>query len=237
MNVLIPLGGLGTRFQKEGYSRPKPFVRVLAKEMILWVIDSLKLSDEDTLIIVYNPFHDDCMQNLMLNLVKKLHPEILFVELSGATRGAAETVLIGLQSLPSNILERPCMLCDGDCFFTVDIIKSYREVSHKYNATFTFIDTQPTPMYSYVTLKSGTNKEVMDIKEKVKISDYANAGCYCFMNGSQLAIYCKKIIEDNLRQSNQEGVGEFYTSGVIKEMLNDNIPCQMILINVSKSYI
>ena len=25
--------------------------------------------------------------------------------------------------------------------------------------------------------------DVQDIKEKVKISDYANTGCYCFKNG------------------------------------------------------
>ena len=37
MNIIIPLGGLGSRFQTEGYARPKPFVRVLGKEMILWV--------------------------------------------------------------------------------------------------------------------------------------------------------------------------------------------------------
>ena len=43
MNVIVPLGGLGTRFQNEGYNRPKPFVRVLGKEMILWVLDSLNL--------------------------------------------------------------------------------------------------------------------------------------------------------------------------------------------------
>eukprot|EP00971_Amphidinium_carterae_P289101 5740278-Amphidinium_carterae.1 len=31
MNVIVPLGGLGTRFQNQGYMRPKPSVRVLGK--------------------------------------------------------------------------------------------------------------------------------------------------------------------------------------------------------------
>ena len=52
MNIIIPLGGLGSRFQNEGYSRPKPFVRVLGKEMIKWVIDNLKIGPEDALVIV-----------------------------------------------------------------------------------------------------------------------------------------------------------------------------------------
>jgi hypothetical protein len=44
MNVIVPLGGLGMRFQNEGYTRPKPFVRVLGKEMILWVLGALSPS-------------------------------------------------------------------------------------------------------------------------------------------------------------------------------------------------
>ena len=52
---MIPLGGIGSRFQKEGYKYPKPFVKVLGKEMILWVVDSLALAPEDTLVVVYNP--------------------------------------------------------------------------------------------------------------------------------------------------------------------------------------
>lgn len=56
MNVVIPLGGVGSRFQKEGYyQRPKPFIPVLGKPMLRWVTDNLELNPDDTLIIVYNP--------------------------------------------------------------------------------------------------------------------------------------------------------------------------------------
>ena len=55
LTVMIPLGGIGSRFQKEGYTKPKPFVSVLGKPMILWVLDSLKLSPQDALVVVYNP--------------------------------------------------------------------------------------------------------------------------------------------------------------------------------------
>ena len=55
LTVMIPLGGIGSRFQKEGYTAPKPFVSVLGKPMILWVLESLKTRDDDQLVIVYNP--------------------------------------------------------------------------------------------------------------------------------------------------------------------------------------
>jgi GTP:adenosylcobinamide-phosphate guanylyltransferase len=47
MNVIIPLGGVGSRFSSEGYARPKPLIRVLGTEMIFWVLDSLTVTPED----------------------------------------------------------------------------------------------------------------------------------------------------------------------------------------------
>lgn len=55
---------------------------------------------------------------------------------------------------------------------------------------------------------------ITDIKEKVKISDLANSGCYCFASGTSLAKYCEYVISQALTQQSQNGVGEFYTSGV-----------------------
>lgn len=53
---MVPLGGVGSRFQQEGYlTRPKPFIPVLGKPMIRWVCDNLSLSAEDHLVVIYNP--------------------------------------------------------------------------------------------------------------------------------------------------------------------------------------
>ena len=129
INVLIPLGGLGTRFQKEGYlTRPKPFVRVLGKEMILWVLDNLKLRSDDGLVLVFDPSWMS-MGVFMSEIVGEKYPQATFVELGGPTRGAAETVLLGLRGLPSSIRSRPTLLADGDTFYTADVVGRFREVS------------------------------------------------------------------------------------------------------------
>ena len=215
---MIPLGGIGSRFQKEGYKYPKPFVRVLGKEMILWVVDSLKLRKEDSLVVVYNPSFLD-MRELMEMVVQHV-PGTILVELPGPTRGAAETVRIGLEGLSASQRSRPTMLVDGDAFYTVDIVSMYRAISDKAGGSFCFRDTQPKPIYSYVTVGSD-GKQITSIKEKVKISDWANTGCYCFRDGQQLLKYCAQIIERGETQLSQDMKGEFYTSGVIKAMLDD----------------
>jgi capsule biosynthesis phosphatase len=133
--------------------------------------------------------------------------------------------LIGLNSINKKLLNNKCILFDCDTFYHVNIIDIYRE--QKENAIFCFKDIQDKPIFSYVTFDE--EKIIIDIKEKIKISDYANTGCYCFKNGSLLKEYCEKIIDKNIREKN-----EFYTSCVIKEMLQDGHKFISNIINYSE---
>ena len=147
MTVMIPLGGIGSRFQKEGYTKPKPFVSVLGKPMILWVLDCLKLGPNDSLVVIYNP---GWMSPKYWDAVRSRYPKLILVELPGPTRGAAETVLIGLRGIPKRLRSQPVMLVDGDCFYEEDIVSKYRAVSANAGGVFCFNDTQPKPIYSYI---------------------------------------------------------------------------------------
>ena len=203
MNIIIPLGGLGERFKKDGYTQPKPLINIFGKPMIFYVIDNLCLKKEDNLILIYNKeLNKYCFDTILKNKYKK----IILVELNKQTEGAAETILIGLDSINKELLNNKCVLLDCDTFYTVDILNTYRE--QKCNATFCFKDNQEKEIFSYI--KFDENKMINDIKEKRKISDYANTGCYCFINGNILKKYCSKIIEKNIREKN-----EYYTSCVI----------------------
>ncbi|EOH2469895.1 lipopolysaccharide biosynthesis protein, partial [Campylobacter jejuni] len=37
MNIVIPMAGLGSRFAKAGFDKPKPFMDVLGKPMVVRV--------------------------------------------------------------------------------------------------------------------------------------------------------------------------------------------------------
>ncbi len=41
INVVIPMAGLGSRFAKAGYEKPKPFINVGGKPMIARVLENL----------------------------------------------------------------------------------------------------------------------------------------------------------------------------------------------------
>jgi NDP-sugar pyrophosphorylase family protein len=63
MNIIIPLGGKGERFQKNGFTSPKPLIKIFDKEMILYVLDNLNLSVDDKLFIIYYNVNADIFEN------------------------------------------------------------------------------------------------------------------------------------------------------------------------------
>jgi capsule biosynthesis phosphatase len=236
LTVMIPLGGIGSRFQKEGYVKPKPFVSVLGKPMILWVIDSLKLGPQDALVIVYNPAW---MSPKYWEAVTALYPRLQLVELPGATRGAAETVLIGLQGLSKALRDQPVMLVDGDCFYEEDIVATYRAIAPSSNGVFYFVDTQPKPIYSYIVFEPSTRR-IGQVKEKVKISDHANTGCYCFSKGSELLSQCQALLDAGATQTGNlstHTVGEYYTSGVIAQMIAEGATFTALQIDPTRMHV
>lgn len=210
MNIIIPLGGTGERFKKENYALPKPLIKVLGKEMILHVIQNLNLNNDDVIHIIYN---SELEQYGFTDLLHRCDIKLNLIKLNKRTEGASETILYGLSTFNDEKLKKKCVLIDGDTFYTKDILSIYR--TQYDNAVFAFDDDQDNPIFSYITFNE--NGIINEIKEKCKISNYANTGCYCFKSGLLLKEYCEKIISRNIRQN-----GEYYTSCVIDLMIREN---------------
>jgi len=221
INVLIPLGGLHSRFSNNGYLLPAPLVRIFGREIILWTLSNIRLTAEDDLMIVYNPQFLD--KHILEGIVKKLHPrahfaEIKFGYLSSTSRGPIDTILMGLRQLPVGKRNRPTICMDGDGHFTMDVTSLYRPIAELgEGAILSYNDVSPKPLYSYVEF-SGPNRHVTKIREKEKISDWANTGTYCFPNGVHLQTWIEKLLRET---PNDEKGGQYalYSSNVISMMM------------------
>jgi capsule biosynthesis phosphatase len=212
MNIIIPIGGVGLRFQQEGYTRPKPLINVLGRSMIFHVIDGLKLSPDDTIHIIYN---GDLDKYGFKDEIYHHNPKIKLFKIEQRTRGAAETVLVGLQQFNEIELNKRIVTVDCDTFYVYDVLNKFRGQTD--NAVFCFVDTLDDPIYSYVSVQG--HSLISDIKEKERISNYANTGCYCFESGKMLKEYCEKIMFDY--ENGIHAQKELFMSGVIKRMLDD----------------
>lgn len=203
MNIIIPLGGKGTRFAAS-HSVSKPLIEINGKSMIETVIDCLNISLEDNLYIFYNNRLD--LNNLKLH---KYNPILIAIP---DTLGAAETLLYGLDHVNN---DNPLLVIDCDTCYRQDIILMCKNSDNKNLVFYTYND-ETIPIYSYICINN--NNIITDIAEKHKISNNANTGAYAFSNAKLLKNYCNIVLSNNLFMN-----GEPYTSCVIKQMLLNSI--------------
>jgi len=221
MNIIIPLCGIGKRFTDAGYELPKPLIQVFDKHMICHVLDNLVLNENDKIFIIYHHSLDEYQFSKIIN---SLYPHINLIPIFRRTDGAAETILFGISTILNMQMTSslPCLLIDCDTIYNTNIIKKLRNIST--NAVIYFEDTDSKPIYSYITLND--KNDILDIKEKEKISNFANTGAYYFKDIYDLQEGCSYICKNNVRFKN-----EYYTSCVIKYLLTLSKPFKGIKIN------
>lgn len=226
MIIIIPLGGTGQRFKKNGYELPKALIEVDGISILYYLLMNLNLKNVKFVYIPYNKEYKN--YNFELKLENRF-PEIefKFLCLEEDTRGAAETLNIALKNLDAFHLDCPILSLDSDSFYKVDVIEKWNGK----NCVFSIIDKEDDAKYSYVLIDNINNQCIIDIKEKVKISDYACTGAYGFESVDVLIKFTDLMIENNSMQKN-----EFYTSGVIKMMIEKNHNFKNMMIN-SKDFI
>ena len=208
MNIIIPLGGKGERFSKNGFIKPKPLINIFDKCMIDYLLENLKISNNDKIFIIYNEKLDEFGFE---EYIKNKYSLIKLIKLVNDTKGAVETLSIGIDHILNNYdYHKKCLILDCDTFYTQDI----RDIFDKSNDNMVFFTKkyEKDPIYSYIEL----NDEfvIINIKEKEKISDNANTGAYAFIDIKILYNYCKHVLDNNITFNNEP-----YTSCVISEMI------------------
>ena len=206
MIILIPIGGVGQRFKDSGYKEPKALIRLYGKTIISHLLDNLNTENIDYIFIPYNKEYSNYRFE---DLLTEQYPEIRFRFhcLKEDTRGAADTIRVAIGALNEQ-RNVPVLCLDCDAFYHCDITAKWNGG----NCVFSFKDSGENPVFSYVEV-SGENK-ITDIREKEKISDSACSGAYGFESINELSENAAKIIDGGITQKS-----EFYTSGVIKQML------------------
>lgn len=204
MNIFIPLGGEGKRFSKYGYSTPKPLIKVNKKEIIFWLLDSLTISNDDNIFILAN---QSLRKTKIDKIIKKKYPKIKISFLNKKTNGPLETFYLFLKN-NSKILNKELLILDSDISFKKDIIKASKKLD--YSTIFYKKNYEKKPIYSYIRMKS--NKNIIQIKEKQKISNNIGIGSYYFNN--------LKIIFKILKKTKFKTKRELYISSIYKILIN-----------------
>jgi HAD superfamily hydrolase (TIGR01509 family) len=208
MNVLIPMAGAGSRFEKAGYTFPKPLIDVRGKPMIQWVVDNLNVEAKYIFIVQRSHFEKYNLKETLSNFC----PNNEIVQIDGITEGAACTTLLAKQYIDR---DEPLIIANSDQFVEWDSDEFiYSCSASDLDANIlTFNSTHPK--WSYAKLND--LGFVTEVAEKKPISDLATVGIYYWRKGSDYVKYADQMIDKNIRVNN-----EFYVCPVFNEAIQDN---------------
>ena len=89
MNIVIPMAGLGSRFQTAGYTFPKPLIEVWGEPMISVVVKNLNLQGQYIFLVQKEHYKKYNLEKLL----SMIAPGCKIIQIDGITEGAACTVL------------------------------------------------------------------------------------------------------------------------------------------------
>lgn len=208
VNIVIPLAGLGTSFQKAGYSFPKPVIDINGKPMIQAVIENLKPVNEHRFVLICRDEHYE-QYALYQTFANATGGNYEVVRLSSTTRGAACTVLTASDYINN---EEELIIANADQLIDVrldDFIEFARKEKLD-GAMMTFNSNHPRWSYAL----TDDNDNVLQTTEKRVISNNATVGIYYFKTGNLFVEATSQMIEKDITFN-----GDFYVCPVFNELV------------------
>jgi len=209
--ILVPMAGLGSRFAREGFALPKPFIDVAGKMMIERVLDGLAAPDSRLVLVIQERFRAE-------------HPERLarlergygarFAAVARPTLGAACTCLAAFEQIDP---DAPLLVSDSDTVVDNATLRAFLAAAEDgpdrpegAGCLMTFASGESC--YSYVELDE--RGLATGTREKEPVSAHALCGLYHFRRGRDFlrAAIDQQIYGDMAR-------GEYYLSGVYNQLI------------------
>jgi UDP-N-acetylglucosamine diphosphorylase / glucose-1-phosphate thymidylyltransferase / UDP-N-acetylgalactosamine diphosphorylase / glucosamine-1-phosphate N-acetyltransferase / galactosamine-1-phosphate N-acetyltransferase len=202
-NIVIPMAGAGSRFAKAGFQKPKPFIDVLGKPMIVRILENLNCKDAQYILIAREE-HMDAEKEAIRQIEGEYNA--IFHPIGHLTEGAACTVLHARNFINN---DEPMIIANSDQIVDInfqDFVNDClaRELD---GSIMTFKDPEKHTKWSFAKIDS--NGEVQEVREKVPISDLATVGIYMYSQGKYFIDAAIDMIVKNDRVNN-----EFYVCPV-----------------------
>lgn len=208
INIVIPMAGAGSRFAKAGYKKPKPFIDVLGKPMICHVLDNLDMPDAKFILLARKEHYDNEPETIQWI---KNNYNVEFVLIDKLTEGAACTVLHAYRLINN---DAPLLIANSDQIVDMNIA-DYINDSNARNLDGSVLCFQDDDTkWSYA--KIDDNGYIVEIKEKVVISEYATVGIYYFAKGRDFVENAIDMFVRNERVNNEFYVAPVYNYAIDK---------------------
>lgn len=220
VQIIIPMSGIGQRFVQEGYTDPKPLIKIDNKPMIKHVVDLFP--DETSLLFICNEQHIN-NTNMMTVLDEYFPHKTVKVVPNEGRKGPVHAVSLAFDDVDDD-KEVIVSYCDYGTSWNYKKFLDDIRTNNSDGAIACYRRFHPhmlgTDNYAFV---KESDKWLQQIQEKRPFTDnrmneYASNGTYYFKSGKMLKKYFSLLMENNITVNN-----EFYVSMVYNLMVKDQL--------------
>lgn len=207
MNVIIPMAGAGKRFSDVGYTIPKPFISVNGKPMVQSVVENLNIDGKHIFIIQKSHSVGKNLETFL----NSISPNCIIISVDKLTDGPACTALLAEEYID----ETPLVIVNCDQMihdFDIKKLEEFAKINKADGVLGAFISSSKKNSY----MKVDPQGEVIEIKEKIVISNIATNGLHFWSNGKDFVYSSKQMIQSNERYNN-----EFYIAPSYNYLVKD----------------
>lgn len=209
MNIVIPMAGPDTAFQKAGYTFPKSLIEVRGRPVIQHVYEALRGLRGARFIFVVR--REEAARHHLRQVLQLLVPDCAVIVADNYTAGAPCSVLLAVDRIDN---DEELIVTNGDQIVRADwdaVMADFR--SRKLDGG-TLVFESVHPRWSYVRVNE--EELVVEAAEKRPISRHATAGFYYFRKGSDFVRGAMAMIRKDANVG-----GSFYVCPVFNELLLD----------------
>lgn len=231
MNIIIPMTGYGSRFVAAGYKDLKPFIKVMGRPVIEWIVQDMYPSDVNIIFICRGEHlkKDPSMRERLL----KLAPKAAIVSIEDwVKKGPVYDVLRGYRELrEKNAIDadEPCIINYCDFYMHWDYAAFAREAEERDcdGAVPCYSGFHPNLLPEknyYASCLTDAEDNLIEIREKYsfekdKTKARHSPGVYYFRSGAVMEKYCQILTEHEECAIN----GEYYASLPYNFMVRDGL--------------
>lgn len=207
MNIVIPMAGRGSRLANWQENVPKPMIQVAGKPMVAWALESLEGLDASQVVMIILSEHEERfgMSNFLADLSET---SIEFVFLNHITEGQLCTVLAARDWIDTN---EDVLIASADTLVRSNLALDIRQQGEDCRGLISVADL-PGKHWSFA--RTNEDGQVVEVAEKLRISNHASTGLYYFRFGHELV-----SVGDEIILNREKTKGEYYVIPVYQKFI------------------
>lgn len=207
MTIIMPMAGRGSRFSEKGFAIPKPFISVLGKPIFQWALESILDLHFSKLILVALRDHADQFQ-INQFIPEQLKEKTRIILLESPTEGQLCTVLACKDVLDEN---DDLLIISSDTYVKSNLKSSILNQKPDSRGIIS-VANLPGDRWSFA--KPDPTGRVVEVTEKIRISDFASTGLYYFRFAQDIIGMGEEMVKNKETQK-----GEYYIMPVYQKMI------------------